>query len=306
MTPVHNGEAFVRRSYAVLCEQTFTDWEWVVVDDGSTDRTAEIVRAIPDERVRLLSYEKNRGRGYARTHALNACRGEWVVLWDVDDIYFPDRLERIEAIRGENYDYYCSYSVIVDNELRIKGVRGFLPASGILPPFFVHHTLACPVELCQQIGYDIFKTRGGPGEDFRMVMTLSAQHNGYYDHDASAVYQEEREVNLRKSIDTNAAQTWALRRMYRDGVLPQEMGGYASMMLRRYLKLAVLHAMRIAPDLYRWTVGLRTNGSTVPEFELSQSRRDFIDRVRNGDLPQLRVTEPHQDEVPRYPSRRAA
>ncbi len=307
MTPVFNGEMFIARCYAVLREQTFADWEWVVVDDGSTDRTAELVRGIDDERVRLISYPENRGRGYARTEALKACRGDWVVLWDVDDIYFPDRLERIAAIRGQDYDYYCSYSVVVDNRLRIKGVRGFLPEAGILPRFFVHHTLACPVSLAREIGYDILPAKGGPGEDFRIVMTLSRHYRGYYDHDALAVYQEDREVNLQKSIDTNKGQSLILRQMYRDGTLPRRLGGYLALMLRRQIKLAILQLMRIAPSLYRRTVQLRTNGDTVPGFELSQQRRDFIEWVRRTDFSESR----HQPPVcpfvfPTSPTRKAA
>jgi cellulose synthase/poly-beta-1,6-N-acetylglucosamine synthase-like glycosyltransferase len=67
MTPVYNGEAFFRRCFGVLREQTISDWEWVVVDDGSTDQTAEIVRSIDDDRIRFISYPENQGRGYART-----------------------------------------------------------------------------------------------------------------------------------------------------------------------------------------------------------------------------------------------
>jgi len=284
MTPVYNGEAFIHRCYGVLREQTFTDWEWVVVDDGSTDGTADIVRSIDDDRIRLISYAENQGRGYARTEALKACRGDWVVLWDADDIYFPDRLERIEAARGQDYDYYCSYAVVVDNTLRIKGVRGFLPASGILPRFFVHTTLACPVNLAREIGYDIFREKGGPGEDFRIVMTLGGHYNGFYDNDASAVYQEDREVNLQKSIDTNKAQKRALHMLYREGILPQRPWGLFALMVRRSIKITILHLMRIAPGLYLRTVKLRAYGDTAPGFQLSQQRREYIDWVRRTDF----------------------
>jgi len=285
MTPVHNGADFIDRSYAVLREQTFTDWQWVVVDDGSTDETAKIVRAIGDERVILVSYPKNRGRGYARTKALEACSGDWVVLWDVDDIYFPDRLERIELARREGYDYFCSYTVVVDNDLNIKGVRGFLPASQILPRYFVHHTLACPVELARKIGYDILETPGGPGEDCRIVITLAAQYRGCYVDEALAVYQEDREVNLTKAIHTNVAQSLALRDLYHEGILQGSRWRFAVMMFRRKVKLMILYVMTVAPSLYRWTVKLRTNGQIDPEFKLDAQRREFIQRVQQGEWP---------------------
>jgi len=106
ITPIFNGEDFVHRCYSLLSMQTFTDWEWVVVDDGSTDKTADLVRQIDDERVRFITYMPNRGRGYARTRALEAACGEWMVVWDVDDLYFPDRLEKINKARLEGYDFF--------------------------------------------------------------------------------------------------------------------------------------------------------------------------------------------------------
>lgn len=281
MTPVYNGADFIARSYAVLCEQTFQDWEWVVVDDGSTDGTADLVRKIDDSRVKLVTYPKNQGRGYARTVALEASSGDWVVLWDVDDIYFPDRLEQINAIRQQGgYDYFCSYSVVVDNNLKIKGVRGFLPANRIIPKYFVHHTLACPLKLAEQIGYDILDGKGGPGEDTRIVLTLAAGYRGCFFDNALAVYQEDRDVNLTKSIDTNRAQSKALRELYFSGVLPKRRSAYLSMMFRRHVKLSILHLMRLAPSLYQWTVQLRSLGDTVPGFQLSAQRREFIERIR--------------------------
>ena len=62
ITPVFNGTRFVHRCYSTLKAQTFHDWEWVVVDDGSTDGTANAVREIDDSRIKLISYSPNRGQ----------------------------------------------------------------------------------------------------------------------------------------------------------------------------------------------------------------------------------------------------
>lgn len=120
LTPVYNGAPYIERCYASLAAQTFGDWEWVVVDDGSTDQTAELVRALNDPRIRLVSYQPNRGRGYARYESLAAATGDWMVVWDADDFYFPDRLDKMNRARLDGYDFFCSYSVVVDNQLRVK------------------------------------------------------------------------------------------------------------------------------------------------------------------------------------------
>ena len=102
VTPVYNGERMISRCYWSLCKQTWTDWEWVVVDDGSTDGTCDVLRRIADsdDRVRVVSYTPNRGRGYARTASLREVKADWTVLWDADDLYMPHRLARIDAARS--------------------------------------------------------------------------------------------------------------------------------------------------------------------------------------------------------------
>jgi len=68
MTVIYNGESFLRRCYRNLLAQTFTDWEWIAVNDGSTDRTEPLLRQIErrEPRLRIVTYAPNRGRGYAR------------------------------------------------------------------------------------------------------------------------------------------------------------------------------------------------------------------------------------------------
>lgn len=80
VSPVYNCESYVKCCYYTLENQTFTDWEWVVVDDGSTDNTANLIRQIDDSRIKLISYMPNRGRGYARSRAIEACSGDWIVV----------------------------------------------------------------------------------------------------------------------------------------------------------------------------------------------------------------------------------
>ena len=133
ITPIYNGADFVERCYENLLKQSFANWEWVVVDDGSTDGTTKIIQKTEDARVRLFSYKQNKGRGYARNIAISESQGDWIVIWDVDDLNFPERLMTIENARLQNYDFFCSYAVVADNNMKIKGTRGFHEPSGCLP-----------------------------------------------------------------------------------------------------------------------------------------------------------------------------
>ncbi len=93
--PVHNGEKYLAQAIESVLAQTFRDFELLIVDDGSTDRSAEIIRTYTerDPRVRCLSQE-NRGVAAAGNRGLQAARHEWVARLDADDIFLPEKLER--------------------------------------------------------------------------------------------------------------------------------------------------------------------------------------------------------------------
>lgn len=93
--PVYNRASLIGRALRSCLAQTFGDFEVVVVDDGSTDGSADAVRAFADPRVRLLVHERNRGRGPARNTAMAVARGKWLVILDSDDELLPHALETI-------------------------------------------------------------------------------------------------------------------------------------------------------------------------------------------------------------------
>jgi glycosyltransferase involved in cell wall biosynthesis len=94
LVPVYNAGPYLQEMLASLQRQTYTDYEVVLVDDGSTDGSAEILdeAARADQRLRILRLPKNQGIVGALNHGLQACRGEFVARMDADDIALPDRL----------------------------------------------------------------------------------------------------------------------------------------------------------------------------------------------------------------------
>jgi glycosyltransferase involved in cell wall biosynthesis len=219
ITPVYNGVDFINRCYKNLLLQSFTNWEWVVIDDGSTDGTAEIVQKIDDARVRLFSYKQNKGRGYARNLAVKESKGDWIVIWDVDDLNFSERLETIEKARLQNCELFCSYAVVVNKNIEKKGTRGFHDPSGCLPREFVHPTLALKKEITKNTKYKTTKGIGGPAEDAKVLWMLSLKHKGLWFEDALTIYQEDQDLNLRKTIDTNIAHLQTLREFRKTGII---------------------------------------------------------------------------------------
>jgi glycosyltransferase involved in cell wall biosynthesis len=103
--PAFNREAVLFRAIASIIEQSFRDWEIIVVDDGSTDQTAQAVLRLAqsEPRVRLIRHESNRGAQAARNSGIRAARGEWIAFLDSDDTWVPSSLGvRIAAACSQN------------------------------------------------------------------------------------------------------------------------------------------------------------------------------------------------------------
>ena len=103
IVPAFNAERFVARALRSALGQAYPNLEIIVVDDGSTDRTAEIVRSCSDPRIRLV-VQANRGQAAARNHGIRLSAGKYVTFLDADDAYLPAKVERqvafLEATPG--------------------------------------------------------------------------------------------------------------------------------------------------------------------------------------------------------------
>lgn len=91
----YHAEATIGRAIESALAQRGVTVEVVVVDDKSSDRTVEVARAFPAERVKVIALDKNRGPGGARNAGIDAARGRWVAILDSDDTVRPDRSRRL-------------------------------------------------------------------------------------------------------------------------------------------------------------------------------------------------------------------
>ena len=90
--PLFNKAPYVARALHSVLAQTFTDFEVIVVDDGSTDDGGSVVRQFADDRVRMIKQD-NGGPGAARNRGLAEAQGEYVAFLDADDCWLPTYLE---------------------------------------------------------------------------------------------------------------------------------------------------------------------------------------------------------------------
>jgi glycosyltransferase involved in cell wall biosynthesis len=123
LMPMFNAERYIRSAATSILDQTFRDLELVVVDDGSSDRSAEFVGAIRDPRIRLLQNPRRLGVSAARNQALAQARGTYVGFMDSDDVARPDRIARqVDFLTAHNdVALVGSWAGLIDSGGRLIG-----------------------------------------------------------------------------------------------------------------------------------------------------------------------------------------
>ncbi|NJP08247.1 MAG: glycosyltransferase family 2 protein [Leptolyngbyaceae cyanobacterium RU_5_1] len=144
--PAYNAEDFIERTLRSVLAQTYRNIEVLVVDDGSTDRTAAIVRRIAnqDSRVRLLQ-QVNIGVAAARNLAIQHASGEFIAPIDADDIWYPKNLEKQVncALEGGSLvGVVYSWSVCIDEtDALLGGIRAFSIEGNVFLTLLCHNFL---------------------------------------------------------------------------------------------------------------------------------------------------------------------
>lgn len=94
ITPVHNAETYIAETINSVLNQTFQDWELIIVDDMSEDRSVQIIQsyASKDSRISLVRLTENSGAAVARNTAIEAARGRYIAFLDSDDLWLPKKL----------------------------------------------------------------------------------------------------------------------------------------------------------------------------------------------------------------------
>lgn len=92
--PVYNAERYIEKTLRCLLNQTFSDFELIIIDDCGTDRSMQYVAQIQDHRIRIINNKKNMGIAFSRNLGLSVATGEYIALMDDDDLSPRDRFEK--------------------------------------------------------------------------------------------------------------------------------------------------------------------------------------------------------------------
>lgn len=175
--PAYNAEKYISEAIDSILQQTFTDFELIIINDCSCDATEEIVLSYQDPRMIYFKNEKNMGVAGTLNKGLALAHGEYIARMDSDDIAMPDRLAcQVEYLDNNPRLVACGSNAILfgavekeratDVPLDSKGVCLRMALSNP----FVHPTMMLRKGAVQEIGYDeTFEGR----EDYRLWMVLS-------------------------------------------------------------------------------------------------------------------------------------
>lgn len=108
IVPLYNKELAIKETIQSIIKQKYTEFELIIIDDGSKDASAEIVNSIQDKRIRYY-YKNNGGVSSARNEGMNLARNEWIVFFDADDLMSDDCLSILSQmiVNYPGYKVYC-------------------------------------------------------------------------------------------------------------------------------------------------------------------------------------------------------
>lgn len=177
----YNTEAFIGEAVASVLSQTFKDFELLVVNDGSTDKTVEVVQRFEDPRIKLVHNPQNKGLTYTRNRALTHARGKYIAVLDSDDVAVPYRLElQHEYMEGHPEVALCGgHAELIDARGQAKGQTFIEPVGSEINPHmlfgnpFVNSTVIFKKDVLIELGgYRDFAV----AEDFDFFLRTSEKY----------------------------------------------------------------------------------------------------------------------------------
>lgn len=141
---VYNGEKFLEEAIESILNQTFSDFEFLIINDGSTDNSVKIIESFEDSRIRLINNEKNLKLIASLNKGVSLAKGKYIARMDCDDISMPDRLEKEVKFLESNQEYGLvgTWYTVIDGEGIEKYNRSY-PSNNELIKLFL--SLNCPL-----------------------------------------------------------------------------------------------------------------------------------------------------------------
>jgi glycosyltransferase involved in cell wall biosynthesis len=235
---VFNRETIIKRCIDSCLDQIFPDFEIVVVDDGSTDKTLDILNQIHDPRLRIIKHSQNRGISPARNTGINNSKGKWIVGVDSDWALFPHSLQRLYELTNS----------LDENIIAVRARQ--IWDTGRVAPLFI------PKEPIDYIGRIKWVDVEG-GSD-----VLPCYRRNVFD---KVTFDPDRRGSLEMLYNLNMARQGLM--LYVEDILCMQYSDAPNSTTRGNMKSRVNTLKKCAPDtLWMYLESLRIHGSDLKEY----------------------------------------
>ncbi|MGN7385345.1 Hyaluronan synthase [Chlamydia abortus] len=277
VVPVFNREETVLMSIQSLLNQTYSNFEILVINDASTDRTKQIIESINDIRVRIINLDKNVGAAAARNIGIRKSLGNWIAFQDSDDYWEPTKLEKQVKVAMEQCNQlpsiiYTSFVRVKNNERELipndssPDLSGVIHKKLILQNFIATPSVLIPKECFYNIGY--FSEDMPRFQDWELWIRMSQRY--------PFIWINEPLLTVYYSEDSISANFAKLLQAYtllweKHGYTIQQAGPiYASRFLFSYgHNLAIAGKMKKAREIFKKSIKFRTSLLNCSGFILS-------------------------------------
>lgn len=191
---VFNGEKYIKEAIDSVLIQDFEDFELLIVNDGSTDNTVDVIAKFNDNRIRLLHNDGNKGLTYTRNHGLREAKGKYFAILDSDDIAMPGRLKTQVNFLNENQSIaICGGQANFTDSNKDK-IPGYTVPVGkdlshqlVIYNVFINSTLMMKTDIMREVGG---YREVSPAEDYDLSFRIGLKYQVANLTDKLVIYRE--------------------------------------------------------------------------------------------------------------------
>ncbi len=202
--PVYNGAKFVKDAIESVLAQTYKDYEIIVVNDGSTDDTEEVLRPYIEEGIIRYFYQENQGSANARNRAIAEAKGEYIAWLDQDDIWLPHRLEKTVRVMENDKEVVVvgGWFLDIDESGIPKGCNWFIKPGIVNEQLRYGNAVASSSSLIRRSviveNNEWFDQSFWPRDDYHMWVRLAKYGKIVVIPSVLYLYRHHSEQNIRK------------------------------------------------------------------------------------------------------------